>query len=123
MTEPPATRRRLDGPNVSNSSSNESATGFSSKIPRILDGKYFKIVERNNKNVRAQCMTCGRFRKGSICSTGNFMEHISGCHPTLVAEVELHRKVKSNDSTETKQTTLPFVFSPLSTQIVSFLFI
>lgn len=73
-------------------------------IPRLLDGKYFEITLQNDTKIEAKCMTCGKVRKVDIRSTGNFMEHYSNFHPTLVNEVEQHKKGKKE--TILKQTTL-----------------
>lgn len=35
---------------------------------------------------------CKKVRKGSITSTGNYMDHIRKSHPELVAEVEHYKK-------------------------------
>lgn len=46
------------------------------------------------ENVQVACVTCGTTRKGSLKSTGNFMDHYKKSHPTLIPEVELYRKNK-----------------------------
>lgn len=61
-------------------------------IPRLLDGKYFEIVKRDDIKVEAVCKSCGKIRKGNLTSTGNFMEHIKKSHPELVVKAELHKK-------------------------------
>lgn len=87
--------------------------------PRLLDGKYFEIVAQNDTKIEAKCMTCGKHRKGDIRSTGNFMDHYTTAHPTLINEVELHKKGK-NDVTSLKQTTIFPKAQPLCTHAVSF---
>lgn len=67
-------------------------------LPRILDGTYFEVVERNMDNVHAICKLCGVKRKGTIRSTGNFLTHIKRSHPTKLTEIEEYRKLKQNES-------------------------
>lgn len=73
-------------------------------IPKLIDGKYFELVKRDDTIIEAKCTTCGKIRKGDIRSTGNFMMHYKSSHPTLVNDVELHKKQKNGHIV--KQTTL-----------------
>lgn len=100
----------------------QSETRQPSKIPRLLDGKYFSIESRNRLDIVAKCMQCGRTRKGSIKSTGNFMDHYRSFHPQLIPEIETYKKVKDdgNPKIPSTQTTLKTMFSPLTTKVVSF---
>lgn len=90
-------------------------------IPRLLDGKYFKIEKSDDSKVEASCTTCGKIRKGDIKSTGNFMEHYRSLHPSMVNEIDCYRKQKQSDLvTNLKQTTLTRPISPkVSTEVVS----
>lgn len=89
-----------------------------SKEPRLLDGKYFKIIKRDGSKVDAVCTECGKTRKGEITSTGNFMEHFRKSHPNLVDEVQLYRK--QNDPIDTdvvhkkSQKTISEMFKPFT---------
>lgn len=69
-------------------------------VPKLLDGKYFTIVNRQDFNITAKCAICGQERKGTVLSTGNFMDHIKKSHPELVDEVKHHRKFGSEDEKE-----------------------
>lgn len=105
--EPPAKRQNLQ-------------TNDDTSIPRILDGKYFKIENRDGVNVEAVCTQCLKRRKGNTKSTGNFMMHYKLEHKELVAEVNLYKKQKTDTTKQTslRQTTLPrFITVPM--QIVS----
>lgn len=61
-------------------------------VPKLLDGKYFKIVKSNNTRVEAECTTCNKIRKGDLKSTGNFMQHIRKSHFEIANEADLYRK-------------------------------
>lgn len=61
-------------------------------VPRLLDGKYYEIIKRDNTKIEALCKTCNKVRKGFLTSTGNFMEHLRKSHPELVVEAELYKK-------------------------------
>lgn len=66
-------------------------------MPKLLDGKYFSIVKRDGTKVEAKCENCGLIRKGTVTSTGNFMEHIRKMHSSIVSEAETYRKLGSTD--------------------------
>lgn len=88
-------------------------------VPRILDGKYYEIINQNDTKIEAKCTHCGKHRKGDIRSTENFMEHYSSFHPMLVNEVQLYKKGNIETTSILKQTTL-FPMATLSTQAVGF---
>lgn len=69
-------------------------------MPKLLDGKYFTIIKREDTKIEAQCNldACKKVRKGDVKSTGNFMEHIRKEHPQIVAEVEAYRKQCGDDN-------------------------
>lgn len=97
-------------------------------LPKLLDGKFFKVLTDNwsstPSNIDAQCQTCGKIRKGSIRSTGNFMDHYISCHPSLVKIVDQYRKQKEMDNPPLlRQTTLNKLFGPLTTQLVSLIYL
>lgn len=96
-------------------------------LPKLLDGKYFVVLTENwssQKNIDAQCQICGKKRRGTVRSTGNYMDHIISCHPTLIETVDQYRKQKNivddaakpKSSSSLKQTSL---LRPFTTQIVS----
>lgn len=92
-------------------------------LPRLLDGKYFEVLNSDwpsSQRIEARCQTCAKIRKGDIRSTGNFMDHYRSCHPTLAVAVEKYRKQKdsSDSSPFLKQTTLSPVL-PLNSESVS----
>lgn len=103
--EPPAKRVPDDPRNVN--------------VPRILDGKYYVVTKRDNFKITAVCTNCDAQRKGDTRSTGNFMEHYKTHHPSMVQEVNTHRKRKDCTTKKLRQTTLNKSIS-LSTQVVSF---
>lgn len=60
------------------------------KQPKILDGKYFKVVQdadNTNKTIVAICTTCDSEKKGSNCSTGNFLTHYRLKHKEVYNEL------------------------------------
>lgn len=88
----------------------------------MLDGKYFTVAKRDKLNVVAVCTICGRSRKGTVRSTGNFMDHYKTSHPAMVKEIDLYRKDKlsNGEKNPKKQTTLTKSISALSIQVVCF---
>lgn len=63
----------------------------SSKMPKIFDGKYFKIISKDGDNIKAQCMNCvNRSYSGNVHSTGNFYKHISKIHPDILNDVKTY---------------------------------
>lgn len=77
------------------------------KVPRLLNGKYFEIVESSGRNISVKCLVpnCHKIRKGTLTSTGNYMDHIKIDHPEILEEVELYKKNRTNTD-NLKQTTL-----------------
>lgn len=48
----------------------------SNKSSLLLNGKYFEIVEQNEKLILAKCMTCRNVYKGITHTTSNFTTHL-----------------------------------------------
>jgi hypothetical protein len=45
--------------------------------PVLLDGKYFKIIDKSGKNIKAKCLACTS--KDNVLSgstTSNFLKHV-----------------------------------------------
>lgn len=42
----------------------------------ILDGQFFTVIKKENKNISAQCQLCSKVILGQRGSTGNFLSHI-----------------------------------------------
>lgn len=61
-------------------------------MPKLLDGRYFTIVKSDGDKIEAVCSICKKIRKGSIKSTGNFMDHITNEHKEISNEVNLYKK-------------------------------
>lgn len=99
-------------------------------VPRLLDGKYFNIIETNSNSttmvtkVVAACVICGVQRRGELSSTTNFMEHIRKSHPELVKQVEDYRSRRSNTAedkeTKKQQKTIKEMFKPCTMDDVRF---
>lgn len=45
-------------------------------LPLILDGTYFKVRNRSESNVSAECITCQKLIKGRLDATTNFRNHL-----------------------------------------------
>lgn len=91
-------------------------------IPKLLDGKYYKIIKRDNFKIEAKCTICGKLRKGDIKSTGNFMEHIRKSHSEMIQEVDSYKKfgnTDANDTLERKQNTIDKLFKKCTAEEVS----
>lgn len=58
--------------------------------PRILSGKYFQIIFKEERCIKAQCQNCPKIISGSISSTGNFLSHIFKKHPALYNKVKTY---------------------------------
>lgn len=69
------------------------------KFPKILDGKYYTITERDSSNnIKARCMHCvNKIYSGTILSTGNFFKHISKIHPDLYDDVKDYTRKKDEN--------------------------
>lgn len=59
------------------------------KCPKILDGQYFEVRTRDEKThkVSAVCKLCGTMQKGSLASTGNFLQHVKKHHSEKSDEI------------------------------------
>lgn len=84
------------------------------KLPRILDGQFYVyegIIENipPDGNITVRCKTCNSDKKGSIKSTGNFLNHYRVAHASLMSEVEQHiKRTERSDATNLSQTTIQF---------------
>lgn len=78
----------------------------SKKIPKIFDGKYYKLLSHQvNSKIKAKCLTCNKQLSGDISSTGNFFTHYECVHSTLLNELRLYTKQKTENpkSSSSKQ--------------------
>lgn len=89
-------------------------------VPRILDGKYFEILKTEGDKIEAKCTECLQVRKGTLKSTGNFMEHYRSKHGNLVNDIENYRKKNETINKSLKQTTLQPMSPIISLKVVSF---
>lgn len=89
-------------------------------LPKLLDGKYFEVIERNGNNVHTLCKICGIKRRGTVRSTGNFMDHIKKRHPTLIAEIEAYKKSKKNEFIAIQQKSLFSTVSMTAKEVSQF---
>lgn len=51
--------------------------------PKILQGRFYEIIDRKNGKVTAKCKECNGIKKGTDSSTGNFIMHYKLKHPAL----------------------------------------
>lgn len=91
-----------------------SAKRRKTRIPLILDGKYFSIESNIDGNIIARCTECNEQKKGSLTSTGNFKSHFRMKHLEILPTVEAYLKSKGAEtSIGVAQPTLErFVFKP-----------
>lgn len=61
-------------------------------VPRALDGTFFEIVKECGEKIEAKCKQCDEIKKGSIKSTGNFLNHYKARHPKEFENLEKHVK-------------------------------
>lgn len=84
------------------------------KQPKVFDGKYFELVDWDEKatNIKAVCKECKREVKGQVSSTGNFYKHYRTVHKDVYHEMkaDCDRRIdKENSSSTLKQKKLPFI--------------
>ena len=47
------------------------------KLPCILDGTFFTIIDNNDGKIVAKCVNCvNKTISGSLASTSNFLRHV-----------------------------------------------
>lgn len=63
-----------------------------STLPKILRGKYFKLINLSGQNITVECNECLKKVKGSTNSTGNFRNHLKIHH------IELFKKMEDDGS-------------------------
>lgn len=71
-------------------------------LPKILDGKFYKNIQPNQKTpgaIQATCTSCFGLISGTTKSTGNFLSHIKRRHKELLPLCQLYCQAKSNVST------------------------
>ncbi|KAH8369273.1 hypothetical protein KR009_006140 [Drosophila setifemur] len=70
-------------------------------LPKILDGKFYKNIQPNQKTpgaIQATCTTCYGLISGTTKSTGNFLSHIKRRHKELLPLCQLYCQGKTNGS-------------------------
>ncbi|KAH8311769.1 hypothetical protein KR044_007982 [Drosophila immigrans] len=70
-------------------------------LPKILDGKFYKNIQPNQKTpgaIQATCTSCYGLISGTTKSTGNFLSHIKRRHKELLPLCQLYCQAKSNVS-------------------------
>ncbi|XP_062122746.1 modifier of mdg4-like isoform X1 [Drosophila sulfurigaster albostrigata] len=68
-------------------------------LPKILDGKFYKNIQPNQKTpgaIQATCTSCYGLISGTTKSTGNFLSHIKRRHKELLPLCQLYCQAKSN---------------------------
>ncbi|KAH8374626.1 modifier of mdg4-like isoform X1 [Drosophila serrata] len=68
-------------------------------LPKILDGKFYKNIQPNQKTpgaIQATCTTCYGLISGTTKSTGNFLSHIKRRHKELLPLCQLYCQAKAN---------------------------
>ncbi|KRK03040.1 modifier of mdg4 isoform X2 [Drosophila yakuba] len=68
-------------------------------LPKILDGKFYKNIQPNQKTpgaIQATCTTCHGLISGTTKSTGNFLSHIKRRHKELLPLCQLYCQAKAN---------------------------
>lgn len=66
-------------------------------LPKILDGKFYRDVQPNQKTVggiQATCTTCLGTISGTTKSTGNFLSHIKRRHKDILVTCQLYCRTK-----------------------------
>jgi len=68
-------------------------------LPKLLDGKFYKNIQPNQKTpgaIQATCTTCHGLISGTTKSTGNFLSHIKRRHKELLPLCQLYCQAKAN---------------------------
>ncbi|KAL7727408.1 hypothetical protein ACLKA6_003066 [Drosophila palustris] len=76
-------------------------------LPKILDGKFYKNIQPNQKTpgaIQATCTSCYGLISGTTKSTGNFLSHIKRRHKELLPLCQLYCQAKSTVSANTSAT-------------------
>ncbi|XP_017081864.1 modifier of mdg4-like isoform X1 [Drosophila eugracilis] len=79
-------------------------------LPKILDGKFYKNIQPNQKTpgaIQATCTTCYGLISGTTKSTGNFLSHIKRRHKELLPLCQLYCQAKTNGSVSAIKTETP----------------
>lgn len=75
-------------------------------LPKILDGNFFSVTKRTEDGkVETVCNQCGKIRKGSVTSTGNFISHYRTSHSEQMKDLEAYLKgsPQSNEADNNKR--------------------
>lgn len=92
---------------LENSTENGNSNVQNRKLPLILQGKYFEVIDfRENDKVTAKCTRCNEPVKGSLNSTGNFRNHLRFHHPPLLKELLSSDETREPPAKKPKQTIL-----------------
>lgn len=70
-------------------------------LPKLLDGKFYKNIQPNQKTpgaIQATCTSCYGLISGTTKSTGNFLSHIKRRHKELLPLCQLYCQAKSSIS-------------------------
>lgn len=73
-------------------------------LPKILDGKFYKNIQPNQKTpgaIQATCTSCYGLISGTTKSTGNFLSHIKRRHKELLPLCQLYCQAKSTVNVNT----------------------
>uniref|UniRef100_A0A6P4FRK0 Uncharacterized protein LOC108053878 n=1 Tax=Drosophila rhopaloa TaxID=1041015 RepID=A0A6P4FRK0_DRORH len=79
-------------------------------LPKILDGKFYKNIQPNQKTpgaIQATCTTCYGLISGTTKSTGNFLSHIKRRHKELLSLCQLYCQAKTNGTVPVAKNPLP----------------
>lgn len=79
------------------------------RVPKILDGIYYKLIERTDNIMIGQCCNCPKQVRGGINSTGNFFTHIRKQHPNLLEKSKAHTKGKTSNNFQCKAAKVTYV--------------
>ncbi|TDG44616.1 hypothetical protein AWZ03_008937 [Drosophila navojoa] len=89
-------------------------------LPKILDGKFYKNIQPNQKTpgaIQATCTSCFGLISGTTKSTGNFLSHIKRRHKELLPLCQLYCQAKSNVSGSGSLNTKPAIHNAMSSAI------
>lgn len=89
----------------SSSANSEPPAKKPKKLPKILNGTFYRIESETHGNIQAICTTCGEVKKGSIFSTGNFLTHYKNKHNSKLKD--LKASLKNDDKTVTAKSNQP----------------
>lgn len=77
------------------------------KKPKILDGKFFKIGDgdEKNENILVTCTSCKKAIKGQLTSTGNFYKHYRRVHKDIFIEMKEYCDTKISKGASAESST------------------